>query len=112
MTLALFLLSAALLQSTPTALTPTEVTDEAEFGRSVAIQGDRLIIGAPGDSTNSANAGSAHIYERDALGAWIKAATLRGSFQHRCLGTAVDIDGDLAAASRGGSFTHLERKRN
>lgn len=105
MTLALTLLAAALLQSTPTALTPTDVTDGAEFGRSVAIQGDRLIIGAPGDSTNSSGAGSAHLYERDALGVWIKTATFRGSFNHRSLGTAVAIDGDLAAASRNATFT-------
>jgi trimeric autotransporter adhesin len=59
------------------------------FGFSVAIHGDRLVVGAPGESSKStiingdgtdhsaANAGAAYVYERGRTGTWAYSAYLK-----------------------------------
>ena len=61
------------------------------FGRSVAISGDRIIVG-------KRTADSAHIFERDSNGVWNEVAILVGSDtqQNDYFGIDVAIDGDIA----------------
>jgi hypothetical protein len=43
-----------------------------EFGHSVAISGDSILVGAPQDNYNAmGNAGSAYLFQRDAAGNWV-----------------------------------------
>ncbi len=65
------------------------------FGRSVAVSGDSLVVGAP-QTTNPLGAGVAVVYTRDNAGAWAVQASLSpglGALQR--FGTAVAIDADL-----------------
>lgn len=87
------------------------------FGFDLAIKGDELLVGAPGNG-----AGSAYIYQRNSGGtdAWGEIAILEshlvasaGSF-----GSAVDLDADLAivgdpeSLQGGGIFTVFSRNRD
>ena len=67
-----------------------------KFGRSVAISGDRAIVGAPGkhDDANGSDSGSAYIFERDPAGNWIQQQKLLASD-----GTAYDYFGYSVAMS-------------
>jgi hypothetical protein len=51
---------------------------EDQFGRSVALSGDYLLVGAPRDITGSdlAERGSAYLFQRTAAGAWEECAKL------------------------------------
>ncbi|MCU0256053.1 MAG: FG-GAP repeat protein, partial [Vicinamibacterales bacterium] len=40
------------------------------FGRSVAISGDTLVVGAPGDDERGENAGAAYVFVRQPAGEW------------------------------------------
>ena len=76
-------------------LTGLDLTDDAMFGRAMAMDGDTLIVGAPNDHFNNIlDTGSAHIYVLD-NGTWV--------FQQKILplglggdfcGKTVDISGD------------------
>lgn len=73
----------------------------ANFGDDVALDGDRLIVGAPGaDVYGVSRAGAAYIYERDQGGAgnWGQIIRLRDAEGHISdgFGSAVDIRGDTA----------------
>ena len=41
------------------------VTGGDVFGDAVALEGDRLLIGAPGDDTQGGNVGQAHLFDLD-----------------------------------------------
>lgn len=56
------------------------------FGKSVALDGDALVVGAPGTH-------SAHVFERQG-GTWTHAAKLTDSFGSSQFGFSVDIDGN------------------
>ena len=60
--------------STDTGLwTPSDLLNGppgASFGTTVAVEGNRLVIGEPRNSTNANQAGAAHVYQRVALGQW------------------------------------------
>lgn len=47
------------------------------FGESVALDGDTLIVGAPGDSVAGPSAGAVYMYERDEFGDWDLSAIFR-----------------------------------
>jgi len=69
-----------------------------EFGRSVSISGDTVIIGAYGDDSAATDSGSAYIFERDATGTWIekqKLVALDGDVGD-FFGNSVSIDNDRA----------------
>jgi len=71
-----------------------------DFGRSVDVRGDRIIIGAIGDDDLGENSGSAYIYEWDGA-TWTLAAKLTApdgaAFDN--FGEDVSMDGDRAAVS-------------
>jgi len=45
-------------------LTPSDGADDDEFGGSVAVDGDTVVVGAPHSLTNPAGTGSAYVFER------------------------------------------------
>lgn len=70
------------------------------FGRSVDIHGDVLIVGAPGESNVTAEAGAAYLFERED-GNWVSKARLTsddpGASER--LGSSVSVDDTIAVAS-------------
>ncbi|MFK7929522.1 MAG: hypothetical protein AB8H79_15100, partial [Myxococcota bacterium] len=57
-------------------LTPNQTAMDDWFGREMAIDGDRLVVTAPGDDTvTGPGTGSAHVYERQGS-VWTKTAKL------------------------------------
>ncbi len=78
--------------------TPAGVQDDDFFGTSVAIDGDRVIAGAPGhDLPGALDAGAAWIYERSGT-AWAMAQKLVSDqpAAGETLGTSVALEGDFA----------------
>lgn len=70
---------------------------EAEFGTSVGVSGNRVIVGQPG---STGDRGSAVIYEPDPFLSppWGEAAIINDPANFGRLGTSVGIDGDVAVA--------------
>ncbi len=82
-------------------LLPSDGVEGAEFGHSVAIDGDRIVVGAPHDFGSGFRSGSAYVfqYDPDGSGQWIEESELvpdedsTGSL----FGWSVSIDGDVIA---------------
>ena len=92
-------------------LLPAELTDYANFGLSSAVQGTRLVAGAPFQATNGLPAaGGAYVYDRNG-GAWTESAALVASDiqAHDRFGIDVALDGDtlIVGAESEGTFTQL-----
>jgi FG-GAP repeat protein len=81
-------------------LIPRDVRRGLQFGRSVAISGDTIIVGAVGDDEHGEFTGSAYIFARHRGGpnAWGEVAKLRASDAARgdVFGESVSISGDTA----------------
>ena len=90
----------------PDVVTTGNVTDG--FGWSVALSGDRVLVGAPSENGPNDNSGRAYVFDLATPGPVIElnpAATGSRSF-----GTEVAIDGDvLAVGAPGYDGTHPER---
>ena len=76
-------------------------TDDIEFGTSVAISGDYVIVGAPKNNINGVDAGMTYIYHRIDTNTWGEVESLQGSDINifsgaTYFGISVDIDGDYA----------------
>lgn len=73
------------------------------FGNAVALEGDRLVVGAPGESAPARNAGAVYVFARTDS-AWSKQARLvvPDAVKFDSLGTTVALDGDQLAAGAGG----------
>ncbi|MGM0576703.1 MAG: FG-GAP repeat protein [Myxococcota bacterium] len=86
-------------------LTVEDAPDDALFGFSVALSGDRLLVGAPADDSQAGTAtGAAYLFERGGDGAWVRERKLSppdGATQDR-FGHAVDLDGAVAAVGAPG----------
>ena len=87
-------------------LKASTVDDEDEFGISVALSGDTLLVGAPredsaatgGESDNTkANSGAAYVFVRNGA-AWEQQAFLKAddAFDQMSFGAAVALEGDTA----------------
>ncbi|MEL6670539.1 MAG: FG-GAP repeat protein, partial [Bacteroidota bacterium] len=84
-------------------LTASDREANDNFGSSVAIDGNRLVVGAEGEDddengNNSLNsAGSAHVFELNGSGNWSQVRKLVSSDRAATdvFGSAVDISGDL-----------------
>ena len=75
-------------------------TDD-EFGASVALNGNDLIVGAPG---RNGDKGSAYIFHRDGLaGRWTLENELVGNVTGERMGASVDIGEEYAAAGAPGA---------
>ncbi|MEM7246221.1 MAG: thrombospondin type 3 repeat-containing protein [Acidobacteriota bacterium] len=71
---------------------------DAVFGLHMSLEGDRLLLGSPGDDTLGIDAGLAYIYERDASGAWNEVIELSASDASSAgfFGDSVALHGDFA----------------
>ncbi len=49
-----------------------------QFGHSVAIDGNTMVVGSPYDDDKGTDAGAAYIYERGAKGKWVKVKKITG----------------------------------
>jgi hypothetical protein len=78
---------------------PTDLFGGSDFGGSLDLDGDRLVVGASG---NGAGEGAAYVYERNAGGAnqWGQVAKLE--FPGRFYGEDVAVDNDTILVSRPG----------
>lgn len=73
----------------------------ALFGASLDLDGDRIIVGAPGDTDFFQNVGAAYLFKRDAEGSWnledkVSTPSQRGLDE---FGRAVTLEGDLAVVT-------------
>lgn len=97
--LALAAAPAAAQVSAPTAVLtdPAGVAGDG-FGHSIALDGDRALVGAPSTDDLASNAGAAFVLERDPSGAWPVAAELVAAqpIANGRLGNTVALDGDVA----------------
>lgn len=90
-----------------------------QFGTAVAISGDTMIVGAPGESSNAigingsenndaaSESGAAYIYVRSGI-TWKKQAYLKASDSLRdfTFGAAVSISGDTVVVGAPGAFSN------
>lgn len=81
-------------------ITPTDGGPEDVFGRSVAISGQTIVVGANGDDDRGFDAGAGYVYVRQD-GQWIQQAKLRASDgrANDRAGWAIDIHGDTVVLS-------------
>ena len=72
-----------------------------QFGSSVAISGDRALIGAPDVDDPETNSGAAYLYERDGAGTWVEVAKLSPSAPRNFIefGHSVALSGNRAVVS-------------
>ena len=68
------------------------------FGRSVAVSGDRLLVGAPATGEGTNWDGTVYGYERSD-GEWIQASTLSVEAEDTAFGRQVALDGDTAVVA-------------
>jgi hypothetical protein len=68
------------------------------FGDSVALSGDRALVGAPGNSGFGAAAGAAYVFERHAGGTWVQTAKLgaRDAAPQSFFGARLTLAGERA----------------
>ncbi len=82
-------------------LLPSDGEANDEFGRSVAIDTDTSIVGAPFEDDGGSNSGAAYVFLRDNNDAWMEQAKLvaADAAADDRLGFYVDIVGDRALAT-------------
>lgn len=78
-------------------LAPEDVVHNKYFGRSVALDGEYLLVGADGDRDLNYSSGAAYVFHRDGE-EWRQQAKLLPSDGHfgGWFGMQVDLDGELA----------------
>ena len=78
-------------------LTASDGAEDDWFGRSVAVDGDTAVTGAPGDDDNGSVSGSAYVFTRSG-GIWTQQAKLTASdgAADDAFGFSVAVDGDTA----------------
>lgn len=87
------------------------VADDRQAGDNfgyVAISGDTVAIGAPGDDDSAMNSGAVYIFEwNDAIEQWEQAAKLKAAdpLAEARFGSAVDLEGDTLAVGAHGVAT-------
>ncbi len=81
-------------------LTPSDAAAGARFGTSVAISGERCVIGAWGDDTVALDGGAAYVFRRDGM-AWVEEAklTVREAKVEDGFGMSVSISGEYCVIS-------------
>lgn len=76
-------------------LTASDAAGFAQFGMSVAVDGELMVVGAVGDDEAGFFAGAAYVFERQA-GVWTEIAKLTASdgAANEVFGVSVDLDGE------------------
>jgi hypothetical protein len=87
-------------------LTPSDGASSAEFGISVGISGDTIVVGARGDDDNGTSSGSAYVFTKPP-GGWATGTenaklTASDGDDYDYLGNAVAIDGGTIVAGAHG----------
>lgn len=85
-------------------LTASDGEGNDSFGRAVALSGDTLVIGAPGDDDRGTTSGSAYVFARSGT-TWKEQAKLH-AFDDAAVhlfGTSASVDGDLVAIGAPGA---------
>ena len=80
-------------------LTASDGMSGDDFGGTVSIDGDRIIVGAAYDDGQGVDSGSAYIFDRDAGGAWVQVQpklTAGDGAAGDLFGRVVSLDGDRA----------------
>jgi ELWxxDGT repeat protein/VCBS repeat-containing protein len=87
----------SIASATVAKITASDAASNDWFGSSVAISGDRMIVGASNDDDAASNGGAAYILERDGAGNWneIDKLTASDAVADDRLGGSVAIDGDI-----------------
>jgi hypothetical protein len=69
------------------------------FGAALAVSGNRIVVGAPGEDTLAQEAGAVYVFDRGPAG-WSETAVVRAGdgFADQYFGAAVAVDGDRLAA--------------
>ena len=88
-------------------LTASDGSGGDEFGDSVAVDGDTVVVGAPLDDDNISNSGSAYVFTKPS-GGWGDATqtaklTASDGLLYSRFGSSVDVDGDTVMV---GAATH------
>lgn len=80
-------------------------SENDHFGVAVAIQGDRILVGARGNDQGGAEAGAAYVFKRGATG-WALESKLvaTGGKPNERFGIGVGLDGDRAIVGARGDF--------
>ena len=83
-----------------------------EFGAAVALSGDTLVVGAPGDGDSGSLAGSVYVFQRSGTGWTLRQKLLADDAQAADrFGSAVAVDDNTLVA--GAPFAdHLSNRRN
>ncbi|MGV6814287.1 MAG: FG-GAP repeat protein [Phycisphaerales bacterium] len=76
-------------------IVPSTVWSNDDFGDTVAISGDTIVVGTPGDDESGSGAGAAYVFAFDGT-AWVQQAMLTptGPADGDHFGSTVGIDGD------------------
>ena len=86
-----------------TKLTASDAADQDQFGSSVAVSGDRIVVGAGGDDERS---GAVYVFERDGQDGWLETKLTAsdrapteyfGHWASMGLGVPVAVEGDRIA---------------
>lgn len=89
-------------------LTPSDAEAGIQFGRSIALSGDLLVVGAPNDNDFGDCSGSVYIFERNPAepDVWTQAAKLTASdaYTNDQFGWAVAVDGKTVVV---GAYTKV-----
>ncbi|MCE2459144.1 MAG: FG-GAP repeat protein, partial [Dehalococcoidia bacterium] len=85
-------------------LTALDGGDGDKLGRSVAVDGDTVVVGASGDDDEGSNSGSVYVYTKPATG-WADATentklTASDGASGDILGSSVAVDGDTVVAGK------------
>lgn len=84
-------------------LTGSTTTLGDQFGYSVGISGDRIVVGARRDDSQTFDEGAAFVFEWNGV-SWVETQRLPGSGANHLSGAAIDIEGDriLVGSENGG----------
>ena len=83
-----------------TKLTATDAAAGDGFGRSVAVAGDRVVVGARGVDDNGALSGAAYVYEPNGSGGWAETKlTATDAAAGDGFGSSVAVAGDLVVVA-------------
>lgn len=80
-------------------LVPSDAAAGDVFGGAVAIDADRVVVGADSDDDKGPSSGSAYVFRRNSNGTWSQEAKLTASdgFNNDYFGSGVAISGDRVA---------------
>ncbi|QDU83035.1 hypothetical protein Pla163_01310 [Planctomycetes bacterium Pla163] len=79
------------------------------FGAAVALDGDRIVVGAPDLPNGAPGPGAMYVFERQQNGTWNQVQRVQGNVTASSgLGSSIALEGDLAAISGLGGVEQVE----